>query len=100
MSEKIYKFAVGSFSNSLESVFTAKEAEIDWIVGKDIWYGDVWGKHSSVQLTMNAEDFTVVSEDPAEVENFKKTIIITGEKHNPFNNLDEEQWEDYDAQGF
>lgn len=93
MSEKLYKFSYEG-RNTIESTFTATPEEIDWIVGQDIWFGDIWGKHSSVQLTMEAENFIVTSEDPAFISQFKETVGTTGEC--PFDYLDEAQWEEYD----
>lgn len=95
MTEKIYKFEVSGRSGSLESVFAATEEQIAWIVGKDIWFGDVWGKHSSVSLTMETQDFTVVTEDPTAVKTFKEIIKLTGDC--PFNYLEDEQLDEYDA---
>lgn len=72
----------------LDSVFTATREEVEGLYGRYIEFGEVLGKHSDVQGTLEAEEFEVLSEDPALVELFRKHVGSTG--HNPFNYLEEE----------
>jgi hypothetical protein len=95
MTDKIYKFSVNGLSGSLESVFLATEEEIIWITGKQIWFGNVLGKHSSLAFTMQPEHFTVLSEDIAAVERFKNTVKFSG--NCPFNYLENDHLEEYAA---
>jgi len=72
----------------LESVFTATRTEVEELYGRYIEFGEVLGKHSDVQGTLEADEFEVLSEDPALVGLFKKHVGSTG--HNPFDYLEEE----------
>jgi len=95
MAEKIYTFEISARDGSIESVFPSTEEHIAWLIGKDIYFGEIWGKHSEVVLTMEPDVFTVVTDDPAVVKMFKETIGVTG--YCPFDYLDDEQGEEFDA---
>jgi hypothetical protein len=95
MTQKIYRFEVSGRNGSLESVFAATEEQIAWIIGKDIYFGEVWGKHSEVVVTMKSDDYTMVTDDAAAVKMFKETIKVTG--YCPFDYLDDEQGDEFDA---
>lgn len=58
---KVFKFVAGSGSNALRAIITAWQWEIDWLVGKEIQFGD------ETSLVIEARHFTVLSEDATEV---------------------------------
>lgn len=95
MREKIYKFAAVDFTSNtiIESYFPATTDEIDWLLGKNIDFGEVWGKHPAVTITMDTDHFTVVSTNPAFVTSFKEDIGIIGSC--PFNNLNQKHGMEY-----
>lgn len=47
----------------VESLFVTTKEEIDNFVGKEIYFGEILGKHSEISGTLDAEDITTVSED-------------------------------------
>ena len=94
MAEKIYKFSAEYNRDPVESVFPAEEAEIEWIIGKDIYFGEIQGKHSEVIMTMKRSHFTVLTDDPIKVDIIKEIVGATG--HCPFDYLDEEQGKEWD----
>lgn len=83
---------------SLESYFVASQKKIDSIVGKNIYFGEVLGKHSEVEGTLEKDEFTLISQDANIVAFFKEVIGSTG--HNPIQYLEEmeEEEEDYDEE--
>ena len=76
-------------SGELESVFTATRAEVEALYGQYIEFGEVLGKHSDVQGTLEEDEFEVLSEDPQLVELFRKYVGSTG--HNPLDYYTEDE---------
>lgn len=94
MAKKVFKFSYSSRGFDLESIFVAWDSELEWIMGKVIWFGEVGGKHSEVTLTMEEKYFTVVTDDPTKVQVIEEIIGSTG--LNPFDYLEEGQMEELD----
>lgn len=68
---KIYKFYVDyGRMGSLEGIFVADEKDVAKIMGKEIYFGEVLGKHSECSAEINEDTLTVLSEDPDFVEKF------------------------------
>jgi len=82
-----FSWSVGR-AGELESIFPATRAEVEELYGQYIVFGEVLGKHSDVQGTLEADEFEVISEDPQLVELFRKHVGSTG--HNPFDYIEEE----------
>lgn len=72
----------------LESVFVASQEEVDDLIGKRAYFGEVLGKHSEVYGNLETNDFTLLSKDANRVSLFSETVGSTG--HNPFDYLEEE----------
>lgn len=72
----------------VESVFTATQSEIDEILDKNIYFGEILGKHSEVYGVIEAKDLEVLSEDASLIAVFEKHVGSTG--HNPLDYLEEE----------
>ncbi len=51
----------------VEGLFIAYPSEIDDAIGKDIYFGEILGKHSEIHGTLDAEDVTRVSDDAERV---------------------------------
>jgi hypothetical protein len=47
--------------------------------GKTVYFSEPWGKHSGVEVTFEADMFTVVSSEPAEVATFNRLDLRSGE---------------------
>jgi hypothetical protein len=47
----------------IEGLFVAEQSEVDRIIGKELYLGEVLGKHSEIYGTVEANEITVVSED-------------------------------------
>lgn len=64
MSEKVYKWRWDCGYGVVEGVFVATPEQIDNAVGEHADFGEVLGHHSEVYGTLEAGEFTVLSEDP------------------------------------
>lgn len=79
---------------AVEAVFVATQAEIDAALGSAVYFGEILGKHSDVHGQLDAEDLTLLSDDPALVALFREHVGSTG--HSPLDYLEEdEEAEDY-----
>lgn len=85
----LWQFSMGfGRMGDLDSIFVARKSEIDAIIGKEVYFGEVLGKHSQVYGTVEGENFELISANPDQVEFFETRIGSTG--HNPFDYLEEE----------
>lgn len=79
---------------NVESVFVATQAEIDAALGSQVYFGEILGKHSDIHGQLDAEDLTLLSDDPALVALFRDRVGSTG--HSPLDYLEEDgEAEDY-----
>lgn len=76
----------------IESLFVTTQKQLDEIIGKEIYFGEVLGKHSEVYGTLNKEDLSIITDDQ---EFINKLIAILGKQtisgHNPFHYLREDE---------
>jgi len=86
--ELLWRWSWSMRGGELESVFTATRAEVEELYDQEIYFGEVLGKHSDVNGTLEEDEFEVLSGDPQLVELFKKHVGSTG--HNPFDYIEEE----------
>lgn len=77
MAEKVYKWAwdCGRMGN-LDGLFVADEQDVADAAGKDVYFGEVLGKHSEVYGELKAEEFTELSADDA--------VVAFVKEHGPF----------------
>ncbi|MFA5025094.1 MAG: hypothetical protein WC503_01105 [Candidatus Shapirobacteria bacterium] len=50
---------------TLEGIFVAKESEVAKIMGKEVYFGEILGKHSEITTEIIPENIKIVSEDQA-----------------------------------
>lgn len=74
---------------SVESIFTATQEEIDSILGKVIYFGEILGKHSEIYGPLFKENLTLLSSDQTFVNEYTRLVGNIG--HNPFDYLEEEE---------
>ena len=74
---------------SLDGVFTADSDDVKKLIdsGKEVYFGEVLGKHSEVVTAIKKKDVTLVTTDKKFIELFDKFEIASG--FNPFDYLDE-----------
>jgi len=76
----------------VEGLFIADPIEVHAAIGKEVYLGEVLGKHSDVYGTLDEEDLTVLSEDQefvAKLEEVLGTKNISG--YNPLLYIEEEE---------
>lgn len=69
---------------SVEGVFKATKEEIKRAIGRDVYFGEILGKHSEVYGVLEEGDLELLSDNPVEVMN----AIESG--YNPLEYMDEE----------
>lgn len=92
----IYKFdADFGRMGDLSGVFVATAQDIEDIIGKEVYFGEVLGKHSDVSLTVEDDNFTLVTNDEKFIEMFEQYGLENG--YSPFDYYEAEEddlWED------
>lgn len=95
--KKLYKFdADCGRMGSIEGLFITDESSVEKIMGKEVYFNEVLGKHSEICLTMTADILYPVSEDQDLI---NKLIDVLGDDlcgYNPITfyedyNYDEEE---------
>lgn len=90
--KKVYKFHWDcGRSGNISSVFVADSTDVENAIGKDIYFGEVLGKHSEIYGTLDAGDLKVLTEEPSDVALIERLKLSTG--LNPLNYLPEEEEE-------
>ncbi len=70
----------------VEGIFIAESEKVKDIIGKHIYFGEILGKHSEVQGTLEENEIELITEDQTAVEVIEKYGLETG--YNPFGYLD------------
>ena len=90
--ETIYYFREDVYRHGLiEGFFISTPSKIEKVDGKEIYFGDVLGKHSGVEIEVN---FKVISDDAKLVENVKnifKTAMVSHFGYNPLDYCNEDE---------
>jgi hypothetical protein len=73
----------------LTGVFVSTPSAIEGLVGKEIYFGEVLGKHSEIFGEFKAEHVEMVSDDPVFVALFESHDLSTG--YNPFDYFEESE---------
>lgn len=87
---KIYKFEADfGRMGDLEGVFVSTDEALQELYGKQIYFGEVLGKHSEVFLTLKPDHITEVTDDEKFIELFEKYGLENG--YNPFDYYEEDE---------
>jgi hypothetical protein len=88
--EAIYKmrFDCGRMG-SLKGIFVADTEEMKKLIGTEIYFGEVLGKHSEIEGPLDEADIELVTNEADVVEIFKKYELQSG--YNPFDYIREEE---------
>lgn len=83
--KKIYQFECDfGRMGSLEGCFLAESDLVDKIIGKEIHFGEVLGKHSDVSITLNEKHLNILSDDYEFIDKFQTIMGINWSVgHNP-----------------
>jgi hypothetical protein len=58
----------------LEGLFVARKQDVDAAVGKEIYFGEVLGKHSEIYGTLEEKDLKIKTEDQDFIAKFEQVI--------------------------
>ncbi len=87
--KKLYSYSESGRGWTIEGMFVSTDENNKRLFGKDLYYGEVCGKHSELSLRFSEDDLKVVTEDQDFIEKFEQLIGYTG--YNPFDYI-EPQW--------
>jgi hypothetical protein len=82
---------------SLDGLFIATQEEVDKAIGKEVYFGEVLGKHSDVQGTLEAHEITLVSSDQDKVEWLLDLLGTCVSGFNPLEYISQDD-EDYEEE--
>lgn len=82
--KKLYKFELDwGRQGSLEGLFIADEKAIKELMGKEVDFGEAFGKHSEVSEVMMEDMFTVIDLPKESMKLLEKHLGITWSGYNP-----------------
>lgn len=91
--KKLYKFEWEiKRGGEVEGLFIADDQTIKEALGKDVYFGEILGKHSEVYGTLDEEDLTVITDKPehiAMLEEIFESSTLNG--YNPLEYMGEEE---------
>lgn len=61
---KLWMFEWESNYSFIGGIFKATDEEVENVIGKEIYLGEVDGKYSEVSGTIEREEITLISDDP------------------------------------
>ena len=87
---KLYKFYwdCGRMGH-LSGIFVADDEAVKEVIGKEIYFGEVLGKHSEIFGYLDEKDLTVLTDDQVFIKKFLELDCECG--RNPINYLPEEE---------
>lgn len=84
--KKLYKFyKYFGRMGSIESVFVANDADVARFIGKEVYFGEILGKHSEVYFDLEESQFEVLSEDERVICVIEEYVGSVG--HNPIERM-------------
>ena len=90
--KKLYKFYRYSWrGGDVEGLLIADDQDVESLIGEEIYFGEICGKHSEVVFEIEKEHFTVVSEDQDFIGKLEELLGATVSGINPFDFLEPEE---------
>ena len=88
---KLYRFNLHCYHcmGSLKGVFVRDEADVANLIGKQVYFGEILGKHSDISAVMEKEHFQELTSDSDFIAKFEQYDLKTGV--NPFRYFDDEE---------
>ena len=75
----------------LDGLFIADSKDVEQLIGKQIYFGEVLGKHSEIYGTLEDKDLKVESEDQEKIIWLQRLLSNTISGYNPFDYYHEDQ---------
>ncbi len=90
--EFLYKFEWDcGRQGTVTGIFVAKKEEIEEVIGKGVYFGEILGKHSEVYGTLEASEFKILSDDQDYIKKTKEIFGKTIHGYNPLDYLNEDE---------
>lgn len=89
--KKLYKFNWDCRYGNIEGLFIADEKEVKNIIGKEIYFGEVLGKHSDVYGEIEQEEITEIKASKEFIQEAEKIFGSTICGYNPIDYLEDEE---------
>lgn len=88
MATKLFKFHwdCGRMGD-LDGIFVADDARVKEVIGKEVYFGEVLGKHSEISGMLKKKDFRVLTDDPSFILQAEQYGLVPS-GYNPFNYLE------------
>lgn len=67
----------------LEGLFIIENETLEKMIGKYVYFGEVLGKHSNIEGTLEREDFTIKSEDQEFIQKLEDLLGSDLSGYNP-----------------
>lgn len=91
----LYKFSWDcSRMGEAEGLFIAPEVAVKALIGQEVYFGEILGKHSEVYGTIDKDDITLMSIDRVLIEKLHDVFGYTISGYNPLDYITED--EDYE----
>lgn len=88
--KKLYRFhEYCGRMGDLTGIFVAEETDVQKLIDEHttVHFGEVLGKHSDIQVRIEASNFEALTDDPSFIEKFEQFRCASG--INPFSYLEE-----------
>ncbi len=69
----------------VDGIFVTTQEELDEAYGKEVYFGEILGKHSDVHGTLEETDITVLSDDQEFIAKFVEIVGGNPSGYNPLN---------------
>lgn len=79
----------------VEGIFTCEKEHLEKAYGKEVYFGEILGKHSEISGELNAEDITILTDDQDFIRKFEEILgagTVSG--YNPLEYISEDESED------
>lgn len=92
--KKLYSFSFEYYRVGLfEGLFFAEEEDLNNVIGKDIYFGEIFGRHSELVQNFEREDFKVVALSQETLSELNSYFGDTISGYNPIDYIEDEDEE-------
>ncbi len=83
MTQTLYRFYWDvQRHGEIESLFIADDEQVAAVLGMKVYLGEVLGKHSDIQGTLDAEDLLIITQEPGIIADLRR--VFSGDKINSY----------------
>lgn len=94
--KKLYKFTLDcGRMGAVEGLFIAAPEDINDAIGKEVYFGEILGKHSDIYCTFDTKYLSVISEDQEKIKWLEGILGKSVSGYNPLDYLQENEEPDY-----